>query len=161
MDSKLYLAENVLNERRAVCSSYNLLTNKSLPKSGHLSLIEPRAQSARQPGQTVCLGFATKIATWIGTDIFKYRVLYEFHRNENAKKPATVHATYIISGIQKAPEPAPTNGHANDEDEMMQSSPYLPSSMPNEDEASDSIRTASIILVREEDLEGSLLWASR
>jgi DNA polymerase delta subunit 3 len=43
---------------------------------------------------------------------------------------------------------------------MMQSSPYLPSSNPNQDDVSDSIRTASIILVREEDLEGSLLYGS-
>ncbi|CAG8254077.1 unnamed protein product [Penicillium nalgiovense] len=81
------------------------------------------------------------------------QILFEFHRNENAKKPQTVHATYVISGIQKAPEPAPTNGHADDEDEMIQSSPYLPSSMPNQDATSDSFRTASIVLAREEDLQ--------
>jgi hypothetical protein len=62
MDSKLYLAENVLNERRAVCSSYALFTNKISPSIDHLSLIESRDQSARQPGQTVRLGFATNIA---------------------------------------------------------------------------------------------------
>ncbi|KAJ5873951.1 uncharacterized protein N7529_002381 [Penicillium soppii] len=109
MDSKLYLAENVLNERRAI-------TYRSLSRA-----IKVHANRAKQ-------------------------ILFEFHRNENAKKPATVHATYVISGIQKAPEPAPTNGHGNDEDELMQSSPYLPSSMPNQDGASNSIRTASIIL---------------
>ncbi|KAJ5479711.1 hypothetical protein N7530_005220 [Penicillium desertorum] len=116
MDSKLYLAENVLNERRPV--TYRLLSRA----------LKVHANRAKQ-------------------------ILYEFHRNENAKKPQTVHATYVISGIQKAPEPAPTNGHADDEDEMMQSSPYLPSSMPNQDATSDSIRTASIVLAREEDLE--------
>ncbi|OQE15130.1 hypothetical protein PENFLA_c033G08432 [Penicillium flavigenum] len=116
MDSKLYLAENVLNERRPV--TYRLLSR----------VLKVHANRAKQ-------------------------ILFEFHRNENAKKPQTVHATYVISGIQKAPEPAPTNGHADDEDEMMQSSPYLPSSMPNQDATSDSIRTASIVLAREEDLE--------
>ncbi|KAJ6148344.1 hypothetical protein N7497_010326 [Penicillium chrysogenum] len=116
MDSKLYLAENVLNERRPV--TYRLLSRA----------LKVHANRAKQ-------------------------ILFEFHRNENAKKPQTVHATYVISGIQKAPEPAPTNGHADDEDEMMQSSPYLPSSMPNQDATSDSIRTASIVLAREEDLE--------
>ncbi|KAJ5457929.1 hypothetical protein N7475_009317 [Penicillium sp. IBT 31633x] len=80
-------------------------------------------------------------------------LLFEFHRNENAKKPQTVHATYVISGIQKAPEPSYTNGHGNDEDETMQSSPYLPSSMLNQDLAPDSSRPASIVLAREEDLE--------
>lgn len=39
----------------------------------------------------------------------------------------------------------------------MQSSPYLPSSMPNQEVASDSVRVASIILAREEDLQGILL----
>jgi DNA polymerase delta subunit 3 len=103
----------------------------------------------------------TKIRSGINIDTPLHRILYEFHRNENAKKPQTVHATYVISGIQKAPEPAPTNGHADDEDEMMQSSPYLPSSMPNQDATSDSIRTASIVLAREEDLEGMQIHGSR
>lgn len=99
----------------------------------------------------------------IGTDtnIPLHSILFEFHCNENAKKPQTVHATYVISGIQKAPEQAPTNGHADDEDEMMESSPYLPSSMPNQDASSDSIRTTSIVLAREEDLEGTQIHGSR
>lgn len=82
-------------------------------------------------------------------------MLYEFHSNENAKKPQSVHATYVISGIQKSPDSPPaTNVHKNDEDEVMQSSPYLPSSMPNQGPASESMRTTSIILAREEDLDG-------
>ncbi|KAJ5770284.1 uncharacterized protein N7511_002335 [Penicillium nucicola] len=116
MDSKLFLAENVLNERQAV-------TYRSLSRA-----LKVHANRAKQ-------------------------ILYDFHRSENAKKPQTVHATYVISGIQKAPEPASRNGHANDEDEMMQSSPYLPSSMPNQDASSDTAHIASIILAREEDLE--------
>ncbi|KAJ5497335.1 hypothetical protein N7463_009322 [Penicillium fimorum] len=116
MDSKLYLAENVLNERRPV--TYRLLSRA-------LKLHANRAK----------------------------HILFEFHRNENAKKPQTVHATYVISGIQKAPDQAPTNGHADNGDDMMESSPYLPSSMPNQDTDSDSIRTTSIVLAREEDLE--------
>lgn len=39
----------------------------------------------------------------------------------------------------------------------MQSSPYLPSLMPNQEAASDPVRITSIILAREEDLEGTLL----
>ncbi|KAJ5812946.1 DNA polymerase subunit Cdc27 [Penicillium robsamsonii] len=94
-----------------------------------------------------------EIGVGTDTDTPLHRILFEFHRNENAKKPQTVHATYVISGIQKAPEPAPTNGHADNDDDMMESSPYLPSSMPNQDADSDSIRTTSIVLAREEDLE--------
>lgn len=81
------------------------------------------------------------------------RVLFEFHRNENAKKPQSVHATYVISGIQRPPEPPAMNGRTNDEDEIMQSSPYLPSSMPNQDDISEPTRVFSIVLAREEDLE--------
>lgn len=155
MDSKLYLAENVLNERRLVRFSHTLQTSRSLLELGHVSLIEPRVESTRRSGQTVCSTFAT-MGIGFGADIdtLLHSILFEFHRNENAKKPKTVHATYVISGIQKAPEPTPTNGHADDEDEMMQSSPYSTGSLPDED-ASDSIRTTSIILAREEDLEGT------
>lgn len=86
-------------------------------------------------------------------------MLYEFHRSENTKKPNSVNATYVITGIQRPREPPPSNDtKANNdgggEDEIMQSSPYLPSSMPNQDPAIDSVATASIVLAREEDLEG-------
>lgn len=162
MDSKLYLAENVLNERRPVCYLYCLEKRTCSPESGYLSLLEPSAQSACQSGQTVCSVFATP-GIGIETDINipVHSLLFEFHRNENAKKPQTVHATYVISGIQKAPEPSYTNGHGNDEDETMQSSPYLPSSMLNQDLAPDSSRPASIVLAREEDLEGTLKHGSQ
>jgi DNA polymerase delta subunit 3 len=39
----------------------------------------------------------------------------------------------------------------------MQSSPYLPSSMPNQDASSNAPCIASIILAREEDLESMLV----
>lgn len=42
----------------------------------------------------------------------------------------------------------------------MASSPYLPSSMPNQGETLDSVLTASIVVVREEDLEGWLVCTS-
>ncbi|KAJ6096131.1 hypothetical protein N7486_006877 [Penicillium sp. IBT 16267x] len=115
MDPKIFLAENVLNERRTV-------TYRSLSRA-----LKIHANRAKQ-------------------------VLYEFHRNENAKEPQSVHATYVISGVQN-PEPTTTNGHANDEDEVMQSSPYMPSSMPNQETVSDASRITSIILAREEDLD--------
>ncbi|KAJ5398101.1 hypothetical protein N7509_006214 [Penicillium cosmopolitanum] len=118
MDYKMYLAENVLNERRTV-------TYRALSRA-----LKVHATKAKQ-------------------------MLYDFHRNENAKKPQSVHATYVISGFQKPPaaETPVTNGHAKDEDEVMQSSPYLPSSMPNQDASFESPRVMSIIIAREEDLE--------
>lgn len=118
---------------------------------GHVSLTEPRSQGPRQQSQAV----HPELQLIKGSEAhFVNRILFEFHRNENAKKPQSIHATYLISGIQKPPETA-TNGHANDEDEIVQSSPYLPSSMPNPDDTTETTRIFSIILAREEDLAGS------
>jgi DNA polymerase delta subunit 3 len=81
-------------------------------------------------------------------------MLYEFHRQQNSKKPDTIHATYLIAGIKK-PEPPPTNGHAKDgEDDYMQSSPFMHSSMPGPDEGTGESGVLTISLVKEEDLEG-------
>ncbi|KAJ9296529.1 hypothetical protein DTO271G3_5227 [Paecilomyces variotii] len=81
------------------------------------------------------------------------QMLYDFHRSENAKKTQSVNATYVITGVQKPPEKPATNGHAKDgDDEVMQSSPFM-SSMPQPEVAEEEIRTTSMILVREEDLE--------
>lgn len=87
------------------------------------------------------------------------RMLYDFHHSENKKKPQSVHATYVITGIQKPQEILNTNGahtgnDREDVDDIMQSSPYMPSSMPNQDSVADEVATTSIILAREEDLEG-------
>ncbi|PWY87526.1 hypothetical protein BO70DRAFT_360138 [Aspergillus heteromorphus CBS 117.55] len=81
------------------------------------------------------------------------QMLYDFHRNENNKKPNSVNATYLLTGIQKAPET--TNGYQDsfDENGIPQSSPYLSSSMPNQDAGADDIAVSSILLVREDDLE--------
>ncbi|ODM19489.1 hypothetical protein SI65_04473 [Aspergillus cristatus] len=118
VDSKKYLAENVLNERRTV-------TYRSLSR-------------------------ALKVHSHVAK-----RMLYDFHHNENSKKPNSVNATYVITGVQHPPEPPATNGdaHESDGDDIMQSSPYISSSMPNQDASADAVTTSSIILVREEDLE--------
>ena len=77
-------------------------------------------------------------------------MLYSFHHSENSKKPNSVDATYVITGVQHPPEPPATTG-----DDIMQSSPYISSSMPNQDDLASAVTTSSIILVREEDLEGN------
>jgi DNA polymerase delta subunit 3 len=83
-------------------------------------------------------------------------MLYDFHHTENKKKPQSVNATYVITGIQK-PQQKDSNGvHAenrDDGDDIMQGSPYLPSSMPHQDATPDEVPTTSIILAREEDLD--------
>jgi DNA polymerase delta subunit 3 len=84
------------------------------------------------------------------------RMLYEFYCSENAKKPRSVNASYIIAGVQQPPEkPARKGSRTKDgEDAIMQSSPFMPSSMPQPDDSEPPNRKTSIILVREEDMEG-------
>ena len=85
-------------------------------------------------------------------------MLYEFYSNQNAKKPKSVHATYVLTG--KKQELQHTNGaiSRDGEDTVMQSSPpyvsSIPSSMPKPDEpAQVPVHKTSISLVREEELE--------
>ncbi|CZT51574.1 uncharacterized protein RSE6_12734 [Rhynchosporium secalis] len=86
-------------------------------------------------------------------------MLYDFHRQQNAKKPDTIHATYLISGTKRKEEAIPTNSAAkkDGEDDYMQSSPFMASSMPAEEGTGES-SVLSITLVKEEDLEG---WITR
>ena len=89
-----------------------------------------------------------------------YRMLYEFHSTENTKNPRSVNATYLVTGIQKGLQEEGTststaNGtHKDQDDEVMQSSPYLSSSLPNQDAASRAVKRTSVVLIREEDLDG-------
>jgi DNA polymerase delta subunit 3 len=84
-------------------------------------------------------------------------MLYEFHRKQNAKKPGTVHATYLITGIRRIEPPQQPNGvHKEDgEDTVMQSSPVLPSSsIPMQDDVMEEAKLVrTVLLVKEEDLE--------
>ncbi|GKZ58720.1 hypothetical protein AnigIFM49718_004549 [Aspergillus niger] len=122
-DYKRYLAENVLNERRTLRRILQV-TYRSLGRA-----LRVHSTLAKQ-------------------------MLFDFHRNENSKKPNSVNATYIITGVQKAPEtPSTTNGAQDSFDGIPQSSPYISSSMPNQDVATDEIAMSSVVLVREEDLE--------
>ena len=84
-------------------------------------------------------------------------MLYEFHSQQNAKKPGTVHATYLVSGTQRKETPVVTNGGAkkDGEDDYMQSSPFMSSSMPQPEENTGETSVLSISLVREEELESN------
>ncbi|KAG9243778.1 DNA polymerase subunit Cdc27 [Calycina marina] len=82
-------------------------------------------------------------------------MLFEFHRQQNAKKPGTVHATYLLSGTKKE-EPGQLTPiprlEKDGEDEYMQGSPLSASSMMAPEE-SVSVFTTTVTLVREENLE--------
>ncbi|KAI4961350.1 hypothetical protein J4E86_000378 [Alternaria arbusti] len=96
------------------------------------------------------------------------RMLFEFQRNQNARKPKSVHATYLVTGTPKRtvkPNGAPRQKR---EDADMRSSPFM-SSMPEREEPEDSdyasdsddedtpapegVKETKIVLVGEEALE--------
>ncbi|KAF2473939.1 uncharacterized protein BDR25DRAFT_332677 [Lindgomyces ingoldianus] len=81
------------------------------------------------------------------------QMLYEFHSQQNAKKPKSVHATYVLAGKKRAPEH--TNGvHTQDgEDSFMHSSPYMSSMPEQEPTVEELVPHTSIVLVPEEGLE--------
>jgi DNA polymerase delta subunit 3 len=81
------------------------------------------------------------------------RMLYEFHRIENGKKPGTIHATYLICGTKCVEEPEVATAPKKDgEDEYMQSSPFMNSTRPQAVEGTGASSTLTITLTREEDL---------
>ncbi|PMD16136.1 hypothetical protein NA56DRAFT_322250 [Hyaloscypha hepaticicola] len=82
-------------------------------------------------------------------------MLYDFHQKQNAKKPGTIHATYLLSGAKRPEDTIPLNGDAkkDGEDDYMLSSPFMSSSMPQLEEGTGESSVLSITLVREEDLE--------
>lgn len=84
------------------------------------------------------------------------RMLFDFHRSQNAKKPGTIHATYLISGTKRKEDQIATNGASTQdgEDDYMQSSPFMGSSMPQADSGTGESGVFSITLVKEEELEG-------
>jgi DNA polymerase delta subunit 3 len=92
------------------------------------------------------------------------RMLYDFHTHENAKKPGSVHATYLLAGIKTVQKkPALSNGRNGTklEDEPVPSSPppftssMLQSSQQNGDgEEAEMTSVQTITLVREESLDG-------
>lgn len=86
-------------------------------------------------------------------------MLYDFHRQQNAKRSGSIHATYLVSGVRaKKNETAGTGNGRDGEDSFMQSSPYMSSSLPQPEDLSDEQPVHSICLTREEDLGGGCLW---
>lgn len=78
-------------------------------------------------------------------------MLYEFHRNQNAKRPGAVHATYLIYGSKKAPDTASAPQRGNDGDIEMTSS------APETEPLDEVVPTLTLSLVPEEQLKGWLL----
>lgn len=83
-------------------------------------------------------------------------MLYDFHQHQNAKKPGTVHATYLVSGTKQPDNKATEAGQKDGEDEYMQSSPFMSSSMPQPSEETGETSVLSVSLVREEELGSAI-----
>lgn len=95
-------------------------------------------------------------------DLTGLRYLYDFYQTQRARKPDSVHATYLLSGrrcYEERPKPAPTHNQSNGQinggqDNVPASSPF-PSSVPQQEEDGKAEFDLTVIsIVKEEDLEG-------
>ena len=89
-----------------------------------------------------------------------YSMLFQFHKQQNSKKPGSAHAIYLLSGFQNPKVSAPPSPKvaADGEDTYMQSSPFMSSSLQQKDNDEEPYAVRSVVMCREEDLEskGSL-----
>lgn len=81
-------------------------------------------------------------------------MLYDFHRTQNARKPSSVHATYLLSGIRKPVTTSQTNGHHTPvTGDSFMSDGIISSSMPAQEVETEQIPVTTVTLVAEERLE--------
>ena len=85
-------------------------------------------------------------------------MLYEFYESQKKRKPGSVYATYLLAGIKKREHRETVKV---DEDVSMRSSPPPTSSMPQSQPQNEDIEVKTITLVREEDLDGTLIHTER
>ncbi|KAI1818396.1 hypothetical protein GGS20DRAFT_581506 [Poronia punctata] len=76
-------------------------------------------------------------------------MLYDFHQWQNAKRPGTMHATYLLYGTKSEPQ-----GEKDDEDVKMTDSQT--SDEADSSSYSDTVPNYTLSLVREEDLQEEL-----
>ncbi|XP_014557320.1 hypothetical protein COCVIDRAFT_97510 [Bipolaris victoriae FI3] len=99
------------------------------------------------------------------------RMLAEFYKTQNARKPKSVHATYLLTGTPRNSEQSNGSKIRKGDDTDMRSSPFM-SSMPDQEENEDSdydsspddentpaprgVKETQVLLVREEEFEETL-----
>lgn len=88
-------------------------------------------------------------------------MLFDFHSHENSKKPRSVNATYLITGVLDNTPLNPqahgqTRGLRDGDDEVMQSSPFVSSQVVPDDESGgeDDAPVPAVLLVREDEVDG-------
>lgn len=82
-------------------------------------------------------------------------MLYEFHVRQTAKKPKSVHATYLLTGRKRSSEHSNGVGVRDGDDTVMHSSPFMSSLPELELTPERPVRKTAVVLVREEELESS------
>ncbi|PVI04643.1 hypothetical protein DM02DRAFT_158708 [Periconia macrospinosa] len=119
-----------------------------MPEQNYKEYLAARLLAENRPVTYRLLSRAVKVHVNRGK-----QMLYEFHRNQNAKKPRSIHATYLITGKKRTSEHTNGLNGKDGEDAVMQDSPF-PSSLPGTQEPDEKpVSTTSIVLVREEELE--------
>ena len=81
-------------------------------------------------------------------------MLFDFHARENSKKPGSVHATYLVSGVQSKKAILNSSVAEINEDVHMQSSPFMGSSAPRQDVEKEPSTVKVMTLVQEQHLHG-------
>jgi DNA polymerase delta subunit 3 len=85
-------------------------------------------------------------------------MLFDFHQKQNTKRSGTVHATYLISGSRPTGLTTQTNrmNSQDGDDTLMHSDTLMSSSaeQTNGTQGENVITVKSIVLAKEEDLEG-------
>ena len=84
-------------------------------------------------------------------------MLYEFYSDQSSKYPGSINATYLLNGVPEVSREYRVNVHQQDEaDTHMESSPYMSSSTPRQDEQEVAVPSKNVVLAKEEDLEGRI-----
>jgi hypothetical protein len=115
---------------------------------GHLQALVSRPPCRRELCEAVSLPtiFALALLTLNS-------MLFEFHQKQNAKKPNSIHATYLVTGTKRTTEHTNGTNGRHGEDVDMRRSPFM-SSMPEPEEpAEEPVKETTILLVREEELQ--------
>jgi len=73
-------------------------------------------------------------------------MLYDFHKSQNARKPGSVHATYLLYGTSRSEPGQKDEGDGDVE---------MTSSMPEGETLSEQVPTLTLSLVPEEQLNGT------
>lgn len=78
-------------------------------------------------------------------------MLFDFHEWQNAKRPGTVHAAYLLYGTKRSDEASSQSQSSKDGDTEMTNS------MPESERAVNLVPTLTLSLVPEEQLQGGYI----